>query len=51
MSLQVVIGQLEIGWDPACTSERVISFLRAETRPGWLCRPKGIRLGCVTAAW
>lgn len=36
MALQVVIGQLEIGWDPACNSERVISFLRAETRPGSL---------------
>ncbi len=36
MSLQVVIGQLEIGWDPARSGERVISFLRAETRPGCL---------------
>jgi predicted amidohydrolase len=36
MSLQVVVGQLEIGWDPAWNSERVISFLRAETRPGSL---------------
>jgi predicted amidohydrolase len=36
MSLQVVIGQLEIGWDPACNSERIISFLRAEARPGCL---------------
>jgi predicted amidohydrolase len=36
MGIQVVIGQLEIGWDPAVNSERVISFLRAETRPGCL---------------
>lgn len=31
-----MIGQLEIGWDPACNSERIVSFLRAETRPGCL---------------
>ena len=36
MGLEVVIGQLEIDWDPAGNSERVVSFLRAETRPGCL---------------
>ena len=36
MSLRVVVGQLEISWDPARNSERVVSFLRAETRPGCL---------------
>jgi predicted amidohydrolase len=36
MGLPVVIGQLEIDWDPARNTERVISFLRAETRPGGL---------------
>lgn len=36
MGLPVVIGQLEIDWDPAGNRERVISFLRAETRPGSL---------------
>lgn len=36
MGLEVVIGQLEIDWDPARNSERVVSFLRAETRPGCL---------------
>ena len=36
MGLPVVIGQLEIDWDPAGNRERVISFLRTETRPGSL---------------
>jgi len=36
MGLPVVIGQLEIDWDPARNAERIISFLRAETRPGSL---------------
>jgi predicted amidohydrolase len=36
MSLHVVIGQLEIGWDPSRNAQRVISFLRAEARPGCL---------------
>lgn len=36
MGLQVVIGQLEIGWDPRRNSERIISFLQAEARPGSL---------------
>ncbi len=36
MNLQVVIGQLEIGWDPSRNTQRVISFLRAEARPGCL---------------
>jgi hypothetical protein len=30
MGLEVVIGQLEIDWDPAGNSERVVSFLRAD---------------------
>jgi len=34
--LEVVIGQLETDWDPPGNSERVVSFLRAETRPGCL---------------
>jgi predicted amidohydrolase len=36
MSLHAVIGQLEIGWDPSRNTQRVISFLRAEARPGCL---------------
>jgi omega-amidase len=36
VNLQVVIGQLEIGWDPARNSQRVVSFLRAECAPGCL---------------
>jgi len=36
MGLQVLIGQLEIGWDPRRNSERIVSFLRAEARPGSL---------------
>jgi omega-amidase len=36
LGLDVVIGQLEIDWDPAGNSERVVSFLRAQTRPGCL---------------
>jgi predicted amidohydrolase len=36
MGLQVVVGQLEADWDPVRNSERVVSFLRAETRPGCL---------------
>jgi predicted amidohydrolase len=36
MTLEVVIGQLEISWDPERNSERIVSFLRAETRPGSL---------------
>jgi predicted amidohydrolase len=36
MGLQVVIGQLDICWDPLRNSERIISFLRAEARPGSL---------------
>ena len=36
MTLEVVIGQLEVGWDPASNIDRIIPFLRAETRPGSL---------------
>jgi predicted amidohydrolase len=34
--LRVVIGQLEVGWDPAGNSRRIISFLHAEASPGSL---------------
>jgi predicted amidohydrolase len=34
--IPVVIGQLEIGWDPAGNSARITSFLRAEASPGCL---------------
>jgi predicted amidohydrolase len=34
--LRVVIGQLEVGWDPAGNSRRIISFLQAEASPGSL---------------
>jgi predicted amidohydrolase len=31
-----VIGQLEVGWDPAANGARITSFLRAEAGPGCL---------------
>lgn len=34
--IRVVIGQLEIDWDPALNSRRITSFLRAEAAPGSL---------------
>jgi predicted amidohydrolase len=34
--LPVVIGQLEVGWDPAANSRRITAFLRAEASPGCL---------------
>lgn len=36
MNLTVIVGQLEIAWDPAGNSRRVIAFLDAEAVPGSL---------------
>jgi predicted amidohydrolase len=34
--IRVVVGQLEIDWDPVGNSRRIIAFLRAEASPGSL---------------
>ena len=34
--LKVVIGQVEVGWDPLGNSRRITSFLAAEASPGSL---------------